>query len=224
METATVDISKSKPFTQAFTSKGIRVAGSPHKPLFVAIDVAKHIGDQNLRKKLNKFSSKYLVKAPYIDSLNRMTEMNFLTEKGLYKYLLKSDKPEAEPFQEWVFDRLCEMRLQIIDNKDLELKIANDNVQLVTENISMMTESVYEDTRLDSCPVGLAEFYIARYIANYNYQNKSSYVTFNREMISQTTIDLIYGFARLHFRKDQHKFKQIVEESLQIFQENQNKK
>lgn len=37
-----------------------------------------------------------------IDSMGRAQQMNFVTEKNLYKVIMRSDKPQAEPFQDWV--------------------------------------------------------------------------------------------------------------------------
>lgn len=34
--------------------------------------------------------------------MGREQQMNFVTEKNLYKVIMRSDKPQAEPFQDWV--------------------------------------------------------------------------------------------------------------------------
>ena len=34
--------------------------------------------------------------------MGRAQQMNFVTEKNLYKVIMRSDKPQAEPFQDWV--------------------------------------------------------------------------------------------------------------------------
>lgn len=36
------------------------------------------------------------------DSIGREQQMNFVNEKNLYKVIMRSDKPQAEPFQDWV--------------------------------------------------------------------------------------------------------------------------
>lgn len=36
------------------------------------------------------------------DSLGRAQKMNFVNEKNMYKVIMRSDKPQAEPFQDWV--------------------------------------------------------------------------------------------------------------------------
>lgn len=151
--------------------------------------------------------------------MNRPTEMNFLTEKGLYKYLLKSDSPTAEEFQDWVFDRLCEMKLQIIINKDLEIKIANDKIKILRDNLQEMTISIYDDTRIDSCPRGLSEFYIARFIAKQRFTNGK--LPFSRENISDDIADSLYHVACQHYKKDQQEFREIVDETLEKIMEKQ---
>lgn len=37
-----------------------------------------------------------------IDSLGREQEATFISEQNLYKVIMRSDKPQAEPFQDWV--------------------------------------------------------------------------------------------------------------------------
>lgn len=207
-KTATVNISSTAAFTNCFDLVGIRNAGTAFEPLLAAVDVADKIKDQNYRRKLKDWNDKYLTRRMYTDKLGRSVEMKFLTERGLYKYLLQSDLPDAEPFQEWVFDRLCEIRRQIIDDAQLEAKIAKDaeefaNLRAVnlTESLDMLTKSSYDDRPLDACPVGMTDFYIAKYVSGGKLL---------RNDIPEFTYGVLCNIAKIYFRRDQDKFQDSV--------------
>lgn len=211
VQSATVTTTNKDIFTVYFEEQNIRVTGDPLKPLFAAVDVGARIGDDNIRRKLKTYTDKYHTRNRYTDKLGRSVEMSFLTERGLYKYLLQSTRPEAEAFQDWVYDRLCEIRLQIVDAAALETKIAQDREKLAIaektaayDNMDMMTISVYDDARSDSDYKGLAEFYIARYIASSHFRNGT--IPFIRADLPQITVNIIYNIASNDFRCSQIEF------------------
>lgn len=78
----------------------IRVAGTSENPLFCLADVCKILG-----LRVDAVQSR-LTDAPIrigvTDSIGREQQMNFVNEKNLYKVIMRSDKPQAEPFQDWV--------------------------------------------------------------------------------------------------------------------------
>ena len=72
-----------------------------------------------------------------IDSLGREQEATFITEQNLYKVIMRSDKPQAEPFQDWVCGEvLPSIRKtgsysagQQLSPSELILKLAQINVE-----------------------------------------------------------------------------------------------
>lgn len=78
----------------------VRVAGASENPLFCLADVCKILG-----LRVDAVQSR-LTDAPIrigvTDSIGREQQMNFVNEKNLYKVIMRSDKPQAEPFQDWV--------------------------------------------------------------------------------------------------------------------------
>ena len=78
----------------------VRVAGTSENPLFCLADVCKILG-----LRVDAVQSR-LTDAPIrigvTDSIGREQQMNFVNEKNLYKVIMRSDKPLAEPFQDWV--------------------------------------------------------------------------------------------------------------------------
>lgn len=79
----------------------VRVAGTSENPLFCLADVCKILG-----LRVDAVQSR-LTDAPIrigvTDSIGREQQMNFVNEKNLYKVIMRSDKPQAEPFQDWVY-------------------------------------------------------------------------------------------------------------------------
>lgn len=78
----------------------IRTAGSADNPLFCLADVCRVLDLQAGATK-NRLSQKG------INSINTLTngghqEMIYINEQNLYKVIMRSDKPQAEPFQNWV--------------------------------------------------------------------------------------------------------------------------
>ena len=71
-----------------------------------------NLTDSAVRKSIANMNNKQVVKLKNLDvkdvpirKLNNAGE-NFLTESGVYKLIFKSDKKEAEKFQDWVTDEV----------------------------------------------------------------------------------------------------------------------
>lgn len=86
-----------------FNNTGIRVIEIDNQPWFVAADVAEALGFtyDNLKyhaKQTLGFEEKRVVKLPGF----RGNGGTIISESGLYKLVMRSDKPEARAFQDWV--------------------------------------------------------------------------------------------------------------------------
>lgn len=95
--------------------KQFRVWNTPEEPLFLAKDVAEWLGYEggrvayNMCRILNKDEKvKCTALLPRGDGYQRQTTL-FLNEKGLYKVTMRSNKPNAIPFQ----DKVCEILKEI---------------------------------------------------------------------------------------------------------------
>ena len=78
----------------------IRTTGTADNPLFCLSDICRvlDLRTQDVKKRLDEKG---------VDSINTPTnggeqQMLFVNEKNLYKVIMRSDKPQAEPFQDWV--------------------------------------------------------------------------------------------------------------------------
>lgn len=78
----------------------IRTAGTAEEPLFCLADVCRVL---ELRTDAVKSRLKDApIRIGVTDSLGRKQQALFVNEQNLYKVIMRSDKPQAEPFQDWV--------------------------------------------------------------------------------------------------------------------------
>lgn len=99
------------------------------KPMFKADQIGKIIGLKNIRSSIQHFDQDEKVVQP-IDTPGGYQESNFLTEMGVYRLLMRSDKPMARPFQKWVAHVIATIRetgrYELSKQLD-DLKRQNDN-------------------------------------------------------------------------------------------------
>lgn len=80
----------------------IRTAGTSEEPLFCLADVCKILAINNSSDVKNRLKTDGVVLIEVIDSLGRTQKAVFIDERNLYKVIMRSDKPQAEAFQDWV--------------------------------------------------------------------------------------------------------------------------
>ena len=92
--------------------KQFRVWGTFDNPLFLAKDVAEWLGYEgrsaayDMCRILNKDEKiKCTAWLPKGTWYQRQVAL-FINESGLYKIIMKSNKPEAEPFKDWVYEEV----------------------------------------------------------------------------------------------------------------------
>lgn len=79
----------------------IRTAGTADEPMFCLADVCKVLELQVTPTK-NRLNEDGVNSIKVIDNLGRKQLATFINEQNLYKVIMRSDKPQAEPFQDWV--------------------------------------------------------------------------------------------------------------------------
>lgn len=88
----------------------VRVAGTSEKPLFCLADVCRVLEIKNPRDCKSRLKPEGVV---LTDGVSKTTNqygitteqevtLTFINEQNLYKVIMRSDKPQAEPFQDWV--------------------------------------------------------------------------------------------------------------------------
>jgi len=86
----------------------IRVVGKDDGPWFVAKDVCEALGITNardsVRKSMSVDESQHLLKSNVEQTDIKIPNrgLTIISESGLYKLIMRSDKPQARPFQDWV--------------------------------------------------------------------------------------------------------------------------
>lgn len=80
----------------------VRVAGTSEKPLFCLADICRVLEIKNVSDCKSRLKQDGIVLTDTTDSLGRTQEMTFINEQNLYKVIMRSEKPMAEPFQDWV--------------------------------------------------------------------------------------------------------------------------
>ena len=88
-----------------FHGKGVRTVTINGEPWFVAKDVCDILEIQNHRDALTRIPEKQKGVAS-TDTLGGMQNLSIISEAGLYRLVLRSDKPQAEPFIGWVTEEV----------------------------------------------------------------------------------------------------------------------
>ena len=89
---------------------GIRVMGTSEEPLFCLVDVCKALELNNTsmaKRKLKATGIKiFEVRSELTNKHGKtvafMDNLTFISEQNLYRLIMRSTKPQAEPFQDWV--------------------------------------------------------------------------------------------------------------------------
>ena len=94
-----------------FNDQTIRIVGTYDSPMFVASDVCKILGLANVTDTLRSLPDKWKqicdLGFSEVTSTARKTQgMNCITEAGLYKIIMRSNKPIAQKFQEIVCEEI----------------------------------------------------------------------------------------------------------------------
>lgn len=103
-----MDILKS--FSLCGSEYPINIQGTIENPLFQSNQIAKLLGMKSINKQIMNFNDTQKV-ITESNTLGGVQKMSFLTEKGLYRLIGRSNKPIAEKFQNWVCDVIKEIRL-----------------------------------------------------------------------------------------------------------------
>lgn len=137
-----ITISNELILQKQFQHLNIKVYGTFEKPLFKAKDIGDLLEIKNIREIIKNYNNKQRCDVCLTDAIGRSQETNMLTEQGLYKILMRSRKPIAEQFQDWVCEVIEEIRLN--STKNLEEKLNYQEKQL-----SYYKELTFEQVNLN---------------------------------------------------------------------------
>lgn len=87
----------------SFNNTDLRVINQNGEPWFVAKDVASILGYTNTRKATADHCKGAIRDGVTVrDAMGREQRMTIIPERDLYRLIIRSKNPEAEPFEEWV--------------------------------------------------------------------------------------------------------------------------
>ena len=86
----------------SFHSQEIRVVGTAEAPWFVAQDICKVLGLDNVTKALTRLDIEDIDDLTLSDTIGRDQKYRIINESGLYTLVLGSRKEVAKPFKRWV--------------------------------------------------------------------------------------------------------------------------
>lgn len=87
------------------TEQNVRVFLIDNNPWFVLKDVYNILGLKDTSKRSNKIKEENLTRKIFVSG-GQNREQTLVNEKGLYRIIFRSNKEEAEKFQDWVFDEV----------------------------------------------------------------------------------------------------------------------
>ena len=117
----------------AFETKNIRVVGSIDNPKFVVKDICNALGLTNSSETVRNVPIKWRSSKTLMTAAGNEQEMLLVSEPGLYKLIMRSNKPIAQKFQEWVCEEVLpsirktgqyniEQLKKTIEEKEAEIK------------------------------------------------------------------------------------------------------
>lgn len=136
----------------------VRTAEIDGKPYFMASDVAKALGYSRPNDAVSAHCRATVKHSTHISG--KMQEVNFIPEGDIYRLVIKSQLPEAERFERWVFDEvLPSIRKhgmyaedELLDNPDLLISVAQKlkeererSKALKAENERMRPKEIFAD-------------------------------------------------------------------------------
>ena len=114
--------------TISFNENDIRIVGTYEQPWFVAKDICQILDIKDVSMALNKIPEEWKG-TKVIGTLGGDQHMRIINEGGLYKIIMRSNKPIAEKFQEVVCGEILptlrkkgEYKIQSIIDKNKELE------------------------------------------------------------------------------------------------------
>lgn len=155
----------------------IRIVMNQHnEPMFVAGDIANALGYSKPNNAVSKHCKHATLKQGIIDNIGREQTMNIIPESDVYRLMMKSKLPEAERFQDWVFeDILPTIRKhgiyatttiieQMLSNPDAAIQLLSTlkeerlkRIEVEAKNKELQPKAIFADavaTSNKSCLIG----------------------------------------------------------------------
>ena len=131
----------------SFNDENIRVLGTTENPMFVVKDICKILGLSNVTEVLRNIPDNWKCSAS-LKSGQGLQTSNVVNQAGLYKIIMRCNKPVAKPFQDFVCEEILpsigktgEYKYQkILDEKNKE-SILDENKIIKDEKTELVKTS-----------------------------------------------------------------------------------
>ena len=151
-----------------FDEKNIRIVGLYNDPWFVAKDICQILEIKDVSMALAKIPEKWKG-TKVIGTLGGKQDMRIINEAGLYKLIMRSNKPIAEKFQDFVCEEILpslrkkgEYKIQSIIDRNLELERLSlekdDEIQKINEESNSKLLLVEEQNKQNICKTLIESF------------------------------------------------------------------
>ncbi|MFC0858894.1 Bro-N domain-containing protein [Pasteurella multocida] len=140
-----------------FKSSQVRVITDPNQEFwFCGSDVCYILGYKNAPDALAKHCKQGGIAKRYTPTQSGEQEMIFINEPNLYRLIIKSRKPEAEPFETWVFEEVLpqirktgkyevqSQQLALPEPKPRGILLDEEAFYVVAKAIAKLNESTFE--------------------------------------------------------------------------------
>ena len=154
--------------TLLFDNKTLRIVGSYEEPFFVVNDICKILDIKNVTQAVKIIPEKSK-KSSIIKTSSGEQLMLVISEAGLYKLIMRSNKPIAEKFQEVVCEEILpslrkkgEYKIQSIIDRNIELERLSlekdDEIQKINEESNSKLLLVEEQNKQNICKTLIESF------------------------------------------------------------------
>lgn len=139
----------------------VRTAGTSDKPFFCLADICRVL-DLRVDNTLKRLKEDGYYQIGVTDSLGREQMTYFINEQNMYRVIMRSDKPQAEKFQDWVCGEVLptirktgKYEVIIGDSKKIELSEKMAWISFTKEILHLNESSVLILMRQVAEPLGL---------------------------------------------------------------------
>jgi prophage antirepressor-like protein len=141
----------------SFNDETIKVLGTSENPMFVVKDICKILGLSNVTEVLRNIPDKWKCSLKVNTSTQGLQTSNVVNQAGLYKIIMRCNKPVAKPFQEFVCEEILpsvrntgEYKYQKILEENKIIKdektefVKTSELKLILQNIQTLIEESNE--------------------------------------------------------------------------------